>query len=56
MEYVLNPAEYETRGIARWTAQLLFYGAATAPAFGLAWLSWRFFEAPILRLKARFPY
>jgi peptidoglycan/LPS O-acetylase OafA/YrhL len=56
MEYVLNPAEYETLGIARWIAQGLFYGAATAPAFGLAWLSWRLFEAPILRLKARFPY
>ncbi|HZL92769.1 MAG TPA: acyltransferase family protein, partial [Vicinamibacterales bacterium] len=55
-EYVFNPEEYETLGIAPWNAQLLFYGAATAPAFALAWLSWRLFEAPILRLKARFPY
>jgi peptidoglycan/LPS O-acetylase OafA/YrhL len=53
-EYILNPQEYET--IAPWNAQVLFYGAATAPAFALAWLSWRLFEAPILRLKARFPY
>ena len=55
-EYVFNPEEYKTLGIAPWIAQVLFYGAATAPAFALAWLSWRLFEAPILRLKARFPY
>ncbi len=54
--YVFNPDEYQTLGIAPWSAQVLFYGAATAPAFALAWLSWRWFEAPILRLKARFPY
>ena len=53
-EYVLNPREYEA--IAPWNAQLLFYGVAAAPTFALAWLSWRLFEAPILRLKARFPY
>ena len=53
-EYVLNPQEYET--LAPWSAQVLFYGAATAPTFALAWLSWRLFEAPILSLKARFPY
>ena len=55
-EYVFNPLEYERLGLAPWNAQVLFYGAATAPAFALAWLSWRLFEAPILRLKARFPY
>jgi peptidoglycan/LPS O-acetylase OafA/YrhL len=55
-EYVLNPGEYETLGMPRWTVQVLFYVAATAPAFALAWLSWRSFEAPILSLKARFPY
>ena len=55
-EYVFNPETYFTLGIASWNAQVLFYGAATAPAFALAWLSWRLFEAPILRLKARFPY
>lgn len=56
LEYVLNPAEYVALGMPRWIAQLLFYGAAIAPAFALAWLSWRVFEAPILRLKARFSY
>jgi peptidoglycan/LPS O-acetylase OafA/YrhL len=55
-EYVFNPQEYERFGILPWTAQVLFYGAATAPTFALAWLSWRLFESPILRLKARFPY
>jgi peptidoglycan/LPS O-acetylase OafA/YrhL len=54
--YVFDPLEYERFGIAPWAAQVLYYGAATAPAFALAWLSWRLFEAPILRLKARFPY
>ena len=39
-----------------WLAQLAFYALATAPTFGLAWLSWRFFEAPILTLKSKFPY
>ena len=53
-EYVFDPEEYQTLGIAPWIAQVLFYGAAIAPAFALAWLSWRMFEAPILRLKARF--
>jgi peptidoglycan/LPS O-acetylase OafA/YrhL len=52
-EYVFDPLEYESAG---WNAQVLFYPVATAPAFALAWLSWRFFEAPILSLKARFPY
>ncbi len=55
-EYVFNPEDYERMGIAPWNAQILFYGAAAAPAFALAWLSWRFYEGPILRLKARFPY
>ena len=55
-EYVFNPEEYETLAIAPWIGQMLFYPAAAAPAFALAWLSWRLFESPILRLKARFPY
>jgi peptidoglycan/LPS O-acetylase OafA/YrhL len=55
-EYVFDPLEYEKFGMAPWTAQVVYYGAATAPAFALAWLSWRLFEAPILRLKSRFPY
>jgi peptidoglycan/LPS O-acetylase OafA/YrhL len=41
---------------ALWPAQLMFYLLASAPTFALAWLSWRLFEAPILRLKSRFPY
>jgi len=52
--YVFNPAEHEA--IAPWVGQVLFYPLAAAPGFALAWLSWRWFEAPILRLKARFPY
>lgn len=55
-EYVFNPEEYETLAMAPWIGQVLFYPVAAAPAFALAWLSWRFFEAPILRLKSRFPY
>ena len=55
-EWVFNPDEYETLAIAPWIGQVLFYPVAAAPAFALAWLSWRFFEAPILRLKAKFPY
>jgi len=53
-EYVFNPED--TLAIAPWVGQVLFYPVAAAPAFALAWLSWRWFEAPILRLKARFPY
>ena len=53
-EYAFNPWEHEA--LSPFTGQLLFYFAATAPAFALAWLSWQFFEAPILKLKTRFPY
>ena len=55
-QYIFNPEEYETFAIAPWIGQVLFYPVAAAPAFALAWLSWRLFEAPILSLKARFPY
>lgn len=41
---------------APWIGQLVFYVLATVPALGIAWVSWHFVEAPILRLKARFPY
>jgi peptidoglycan/LPS O-acetylase OafA/YrhL len=54
--YVFDPEQYDSFAIAPWIGQVLFYGAAGAPAFGLAWLSWQVFEAPILRLKRRFPY
>jgi peptidoglycan/LPS O-acetylase OafA/YrhL len=39
-----------------WIAQLAFYALATMATFVLAWVSWHTFEAPLLRLKARFPY
>jgi peptidoglycan/LPS O-acetylase OafA/YrhL len=55
-EYVFDPEDYKTLEIAPWIGQMLFYPVAAAPAFALAWLSWRFFEAPILRLKAKVPY
>lgn len=54
-EWVFDPTDFLAMAIAPWNAQVLFYILATAPAFGLAWLSWHVFEAPILRLKARFP-
>ncbi len=53
--YVLGPEDFGRFG-SPWIGQALFYVAATVPAFSLAWLSWRTFEAPILRLKDRFPY
>jgi peptidoglycan/LPS O-acetylase OafA/YrhL len=37
-------------------AQALFWIIVFVPAFCLAWLSWRCFEQPILRLKRFFPY
>jgi peptidoglycan/LPS O-acetylase OafA/YrhL len=54
-EFVLAPEQFAMFG-SPWAGQALFYGLATAPAFAIAWLSWRVFEAPILRLKSRFPY
>ena len=54
--YAFNPEEHAALTIAPWIAQLLFYAAVTTPAFAIAWLSWRLFEAPILKLKSRFPY
>jgi peptidoglycan/LPS O-acetylase OafA/YrhL len=54
-EWVFNPEEFAIYGIAPWNAQVLFYVAATVPTFALAWLSWHFFEGPILRLRGRYP-
>jgi peptidoglycan/LPS O-acetylase OafA/YrhL len=54
--FVLAPADFPTLAGSPWLGQLLFYALATLPAFALAWLSWRVFEAPILKLKSRFPY
>jgi peptidoglycan/LPS O-acetylase OafA/YrhL len=53
--FVLPPADFATMGSV-WAGQLVFYVIATTAAFALAWISWRVFEAPILSLKARFPY
>jgi peptidoglycan/LPS O-acetylase OafA/YrhL len=36
--------------------QLLFYVAATAPAFLLAWASWHVYEKQVLKLRQFFPY
>jgi len=55
-EYVFNPEEYGAMALAPWNAQLVFYLVAGAASFALAWLSWRAFESPILRLKTRFSY
>lgn len=55
-EYVFDPGKYEALALTPWIGQMLFYAAAIAPAFALSWVSWKFFEAPILRLKERFPY
>lgn len=55
-EYVFDPVDYPALAITPWIGQILFYVAATAPALALSWLSWKAFEAPILRLKEKFPY
>jgi peptidoglycan/LPS O-acetylase OafA/YrhL len=55
-EWVFDPADYAVLVAWPWVGQILFYVIATAPAFALSWLSWRYFEAPILRLKEKFPY
>ena len=53
-KYGFDPNEFEI--VAPWIGQGLFYGASIGPTFAIAWLSWRYFEAPILRLKEKFPY
>lgn len=55
-EWVFDPADHALLAAWPWVGQLLFYAAATAPALALSWLSWRVFEAPILKLKEKFPY
>ncbi len=54
--YVFDPNNFEMFEKAPWSGQVLFYAAVIAPAFVVAWVSWRTFEAPILALKAKFPY
>lgn len=36
--------------------KMLYFTSAGGITLGLAWLSWRYFEAPILSLKSRFNY
>jgi peptidoglycan/LPS O-acetylase OafA/YrhL len=53
--FVLAPEQFAAFG-SLWLGQLAFYAVATSAAFALAWISWRLFEAPILKLKTYFPY
>jgi peptidoglycan/LPS O-acetylase OafA/YrhL len=55
-EFVIEANEFPTLAGAVWPAQLGYYAVAGSATFVLAWISWHVFEAPILRLKARFPY
>lgn len=55
-EYVVAPADFPVVMGAMWPAQVGYWVLATIPTFAIGWLSWRLFEAPILRLKSRFPY
>lgn len=55
-EYVFEPRNYNDMFPTPWVTQIFFYVVTIAPAYGLAMLSWRFFEGPILKLKSRFPY
>jgi peptidoglycan/LPS O-acetylase OafA/YrhL len=55
-EFVLAPADFPVVLGAMWPAQVGYYVLATIPTFAIGWLSWRLFEAPILRLKSKFPY
>jgi peptidoglycan/LPS O-acetylase OafA/YrhL len=54
-EYVLAPADFPAI-LGAVPAQMGYWVLATIPTFAIGWLSWRGFEAPILRLKSRFPY
>ena len=55
-EYLYRPTEDLWAAASPWLGQMVFYVMAMAPAFLLAWLSWKMFEAPILKLKEKFPY
>lgn len=55
-EYVFEPRYYNYLFPSPWVTQIIFYVISIAPALLLARLSWAFFEGPILRLKAKFPY
>jgi peptidoglycan/LPS O-acetylase OafA/YrhL len=53
-EYVFDPRDYASLAQTPWLGQGLFYVSVMVPSFALAWISWRVFEAPILRLKEKF--
>jgi peptidoglycan/LPS O-acetylase OafA/YrhL len=55
-EYGIAARDFPTVLGAAWPAQIAYYFIASVLTFAIGWLSWRVFEAPILRLKARFPY
>ena len=55
-EYLLAPEEFPAILGAVWPAQIVYYVVASVATFMVAWVSWHGFEAPILKLKARFPY
>jgi len=55
-EYVFDPNRIDWLAASPWLGQSLFYIAVIVPSLAVAWVSWRAFEAPILALKARFPY
>jgi peptidoglycan/LPS O-acetylase OafA/YrhL len=55
-EFVISAEDFPALLGAVWPAQVGYYVVASGLTFAVAWVSWRTFEAPILRLKARFPY
>jgi len=55
-ELVFDPTRAPRLAGSAMPAQVFFWFVALAPALALASASWRWFEAPILRLKRFFPY
>lgn len=55
-ELVFDPTRAPRIGGSAMPGQILFWVVAFIPAYALAWLSWRWFEEPILRLKRYVPY
>ena len=51
-----HPSNYAVAGEATWPMAWLYIAGNTAATIALAWLSWRFVEAPILAQKRRFEY
>jgi peptidoglycan/LPS O-acetylase OafA/YrhL len=55
-EFIVSGEQFPALFGAVWPAQVAYYFVASTITFAFAWISWHTFEAPILRLKARFPY